>query len=153
MNPRRIRLTIDSRLDHLARIGRAVGKLRSFIPLSALEAYQIELCVVEAETNSIKHAYRNESDRRVEVTFALYPDKLRLKVCDTGRPMDQKLFKEKTSSSLEIDPKERSRLPETGRGLAIIREIMDTVAYRTDKGRNTLVMTKKIDTKFRKLGI
>jgi anti-sigma regulatory factor (Ser/Thr protein kinase) len=59
--------------------------------------------------------------------------------------MDQKLFEEKTSSSLEIDPKERSRLPETGRGLAMIREIMDTVAYRTDKGRNTLVMTKTID--------
>lgn len=147
MKPKRIRLTIDSRLDHLARINRAVKELASFVPLSDAEAFQIELCAVEAVTNSIKHAYGNETAHRVEVAFALYPGRLTLEVCDTGRPMDQTLFEQKVALSLEIDPRNRSHISETGRGLPIIREIMDSVAYRSEKGKNTLVMTKKMGAK------
>ena len=140
---RKIKLIIDSNLDHVSFIGTAINKLCSLISHPDVEPYQIQLCVEEAVINSIKHAYGKEAGHEVEVVFTLYPDRLILEVCDTGRPMDQDTLKQANLSSLTVDPNNPGSIPEGGRGLGIMKEIMDTVVYKTDKGKNCLIMMKK----------
>jgi anti-sigma regulatory factor (Ser/Thr protein kinase) len=143
MNFKRIKFIIESNLENVPLVGLAVNKLCSLISLSDTESYQIELCAVEAVTNCIKHAYGNRPGNEVEIIFTLYPERLTLEVCDTGIPMDQKTISKKSVSSLEVADN-LTNIPESGRGLDIIKRIMDRVIYKTKDGKNCLLMIKEI---------
>jgi serine/threonine-protein kinase RsbW len=144
MKPKEIKLIIDSKLEDVALVGREVNKLCSAAGRPFLEASDVELCVVEAVTNSIEHAYRLKAGHQVEVTFAIYSDELIVGVCDTGEPMDPKLLEEKDASFFLLNPDDLGSIPEGGRGLAIIKEIMDSVAYTSKEGKNCFTMKKKL---------
>ena len=145
MDFKRIKLIIESKLENVPLIGITINKLSSLIFLSDIESYKIELCVVEAVTNSIKHAYGNEAGQDVEVVFTLYADRLTIDVCDTGKPLDQNIMNKKNVSSLDVDFDDIANLPEGGRGIAIIKEIMDTVSYKSEKRKNVLTMAKRLN--------
>ncbi len=145
MDFKRIKLIIESKLENVPLIGITINKLSSLIFLSDIESYKIELCVVEAVTNSIKHAYGNEAGQDVEVVFTLYADRLTIDVCDTGKPLDQNIMNKKNVSSLDVDLDDIANLPEGGRGIAIIKEIMDTVSYKSEKRKNVLTMAKRLN--------
>lgn len=145
MDFKRIKLIIESKLENVTLIGITINKLSSLIFLSDIESYKIELCVVEAVTNSIKHAYGNEAGQDVEVVFTLYADRLTIDVCDTGKPLDQNIMNKKNVSSLDVDLDDIANLPEGGRGIAIIKEIMDTVSYKSEKRKNVLTMAKRLN--------
>ena len=132
-----IKLIIDSDLTNVSLIGITVNKICTQIPLNKIEAYQIELCVVEAVNNAIKHAYKNETGHDVTVFIKLYLDRITFLVCDTGKTMELK-----QPADLKFDPADLENLPESGRGLFIIHQIMDEVTYETIEDRNVLTMTK-----------
>ena len=144
MDEKQIRFTIESNLKNVFLIGLAVNKISSHIGLNELESYRLELCVVEAVNNAIIHAYDKEAGNEVEVVFNIYPDRLVLDVYDTGKTMQGNLLEQKDISSLEFEPGNLDNIPEGGRGLAIMKEIMDSMAYKTEDGKNCLTMTKKI---------
>jgi serine/threonine-protein kinase RsbW len=141
---RRVRLTIESRLENVPLIGMAVNRLCSLIPFSETEASRMELCVVEAVNNSIFHAYGSQAGHAVEAEFSLFSDRLVLRVFDTGSPMSDARIHGRARSSLELDAADVRNIPESGRGIGIIQSIMDDVSYRTDSERNCLTMVKKI---------
>ena len=145
MDFKRIKLIIESKLENVPLIGITINKLSSLIFLSDIESYKIELCVVEAVTNSIKHAYGKEAGQDVEVVFTLYADRLTIDVCDTGKPLDQNIMNKKNVSSLDVNLDDIANLPEGGRGIAIIKEIMDTVSYKSEKRKNVLTMAKRLN--------
>lgn len=144
MGFRSTRLIIDSKLKNLALVGKAVNELCSSVRMDDVEAFQIELCVVEAVTNSIKHAYGLKSGHQVEVVFTIGSDELFVNIFDTGTPMDPGLLEKKRAFSSLFDAGDIASTPEGGRGLAIIKEIMDNVTYTSKEGRNCLAMTKKL---------
>jgi serine/threonine-protein kinase RsbW len=144
MDEKQIKFTIESNLKNVFLIGLAVNKISSHIGLNELESYRLELCVVEAVNNAIIHAYDKEAGNKVEVVFNIYPDRLVLDVYDTGKPMQDNLLEQKDISSLEFEPGDLDSIPEGGRGIAIMKEIMDSMDYKTEDGKNCLTMTKKI---------
>ena len=144
MDEKQIRFTIESNLKNVFLIGLAVNKISSHIGLNELESYRLELCVVEAVNNAIIHAYDKEAGNEVEVVFNIYPDRLVLDVYDTGKTMQGNSLEQKNISSLECEPGNLDNIPEGGRGLAIMKEIMDSMDYKTEDGKNCLTMTKKI---------
>lgn len=140
---KKIKFIIDSDLENAALIGMAINKLCSLIPLSDVESFQIELCAIEAINNSIIHAYGREINHEVETVFRLYGDRLILDVFDAGKSMDQNCLKNAKISSFGDDPKAIDDIPESGRGLAVIKEIMDSITYETKDGKNCFTMIKK----------
>ncbi len=137
IEPRSITFKIESRLDFVALIGRAVNSLCTMTPLSEVDAYQAELCVVEAVTNAIKHAYGNSSASEVEVKITLFSSKMMFEVSDNGEE-----FKKFSIPELSFDPNTVEQLPESGMGLHIISKVMDEINYFSKNGVNTLRMTK-----------
>lgn len=95
-------------------------------------AYHINLVLTEALTNAICHANENDPSKEVRVVISLSGPHLNIKVYDQGQGFDI------------------SRLPtpdfagdrEAGRGVYIIRSLMDTVTYRKAEGGHVLEMTK-----------
>jgi serine/threonine-protein kinase RsbW len=131
-----VRLTIDSRVDHVHMIGLAVRGICASIPLSEEDAYQVELCIVEAVNNSVEHAYHGESGHDVTVVASLGAGRLVLEVLDGGTPMDWPSVQERREQA--------SLLDEGGRGFLIMETYMDEVSYDRVDGRNVLTLVKGI---------
>lgn len=140
----RIQFVIPSRVEDVRLIGLSVNKLCSSHGLSEMDAFGIELCVVEAVTNAIEHAYHCEPDHQVKVIFSLHQERVEIEVRDDGTLMDPKILEDAGYSNLDVDPEDLGMLSVRGRGLSIIKEIMDSVFYQRDSGENCLTMIKKL---------
>ena len=146
MKPRVIKIVIDSKLEEVPSVGEKIREICLSMRLPSFEAFQIELCVVEAVANSIKHAYKLEAGHQVEIALSIVSDRFIFDVCDTGISMDSKLLGKK-DPSLSFDADNLDSVSEKGRGLAIIKKIMDNVTYTSKQGKNCLSMRKKLDFK------
>ena len=150
MGIRSVKFTIDSNLENVPLVGMSVNKLCSSASFSSIDAFNVELCVVEAVTNSIKHACCGESGHEIKVVFTLTQEDLMLDICDTGactmssEMLDQAVIKHPWDGVTEIE-----NIAEGGRGLGIIKEIMDSVVYRSEAGENCLTLMKKLPVKKR----
>lgn len=136
--PPEIRLSVESRLEHVFLIGRAVRGICLHLGFNDSEAFQIELCAVEAVNNAIIHAYCKRSGHRVDVVFTANPDNITIEISHGGRTSAALM---RTDPGIEDTATEC--LSENGRGLHIMRQVMDEIRYGTENGRNVLMMKKK----------
>jgi serine/threonine-protein kinase RsbW len=133
-----LKLTIDSRLENIGLVGLSVQALSVYLGFDEVEAYRIQLGVVEAVTNVVKHAYGLQPDHEIKVEISLHPDRISFRITDKGSPM--KMF----GRPLKFDPADLASLPEGGMGLHIILQVMDEVNYQMVDGANILVMSKNL---------
>lgn len=132
-----IRLAIESRLENVFLIGLAIKAFCSDAPFTEVEAYEIELAVVEAVNNAIKHAYESQPGHTVELNVTIQTDRISFEICDTGKKLKSIGYAE-----LNFDPDDLETLPENGMGLYLIQKIMDEISYEMISDRNKLKMTK-----------
>lgn len=96
-------------------------------------AYHINLVLTEAMANAIKHADQPTSTE-VRITITLARHKLTIRVYDQGQGFDLHT----------VSPPDTASLQERGRGIFIIRAIMDRVSYRKLKSGHVLEMEKTL---------
>jgi serine/threonine-protein kinase RsbW len=128
-------LRIDSQLDRVFLIGLSVRAICQTLPV---DADAVELCVVEAVNNAVEHAYDDQPGHAVEVDLDVDPATLRIAVRDRGRAMDW------TAACARADAYAIDTLAEGGRGLFIMRSLMDHLSYRSADGWNVLTMVKEL---------
>jgi len=128
---------IDSTLDNVSLAGVAVRGICSYLSLSETDVYYLELCVVEAVNNAIKHSYNSEAGHTVEINITYSRDSIAFEISDWGIKMDPQ-----GPHCLIFDIDDLVMLPERGMGLFIIDSVMDEVTYRSDGDKNTLTMRK-----------
>jgi serine/threonine-protein kinase RsbW len=132
-------LTIKSSLENTKLVGLTVNKLCSLF-FTEEQIWQIELSIVEAITNVIKHSYRNLSDYLVNINLDFTDDSLIITVSDTGVAMTPG-FIDKLQAFTEVTIIDE--LLESGRGLALIKLCMDEVSYSSVNGVNKLILIKR----------
>ena len=144
MASKKIKLTIESNLDDVPLVGIAVNRFCIYASFSETEAFNIELCVVEAVTNSIKHAYGERGGREITIIFSLFDSEVVFEICDIGRPLDPEKLRKADLNRCPADKNLIDTISESGRGLGIMKKIMDDVEYRTENETNCLILKKKI---------
>ncbi|QBQ54159.1 ATP-binding protein [Nitrosococcus wardiae] len=97
-------------------------------------AYHLNLALTEALVNAMEHGNTGDSEQTVHVTIQVLPDQLCIKVYDHGQGFDLDRVK---APNLE-HPGER------GRGIFLIKSIMDSVSYHKINGGNVLEMRKRL---------
>lgn len=99
---------------------------------TAEEIHAAELAVVEASNNAIKYVNSNGKGKEIEIEVALGAERMELRVRD---------------NTPGFEWPERIELPdglsESGRGLFLIRSLMDRVNYYRGRGENFLVMSRR----------
>lgn len=95
-------------------------------------AFQMNLALTEASSNAILHGCKNNPDRSVKIRLELQNDSLTLEVSDNGSGFNLK----------DINAPEPYQ--EKGRGLYIIKQLMDSVEYKISDKESKFVMHKKI---------
>ncbi len=100
---------------------------------------QVNLAVIEAGTNAIKHGNNEDVNKRTHFEFVVHPDKLTVVVRDGGQGFDR----EKVADPL--DP--ANLLKSSGRGLFLMESCMDVVTYEKSGTVVRMVKHKESDDK------
>lgn len=132
------KLYVPSETRYLSVVGAFVVELCHMVePLAEQEqlVYDIQLAVNEAVANAIQHAYAGRSDGMVEICFCAGDNRLIVDVVDWGQAFD----------FAEIPESSPSELQEGGRGLWLMRQLMDEVTYRAHPRKgNRMHMVKEL---------
>ena len=102
---------------------------------------QVELCVAEALTNVVKHAYGGCETETFHIACEAARGQIVVEIIDRGKELPQRALEQ---TELRPFSGELSDLPESGFGWFIILDQMDTVSYRRESGTNFLTLTKQL---------
>lgn len=97
----------------------------------------VELAVVEAATNIVRHAYRGLEPGPLDLAIRREGSLVSLEFADQGHPFDP----QEVPAPPEPDPDDPDTWPEGGMGLPIIRSACDRLLHeRGEDGTNRLVL-------------
>ncbi|MEI6231955.1 MAG: SpoIIE family protein phosphatase [Planctomycetota bacterium] len=132
-------LEVDARADQLSRLRAFVQIKCEGIPFFKQEEQQLsnlQLAVTEAATNIVKYAYKDMPVGKVKMQLVADHRKVEIKLFDTGCAFDPSSVPEPVMEGLQ----------ESGRGVYLIKAMMDEVSYLRDaNGVNCLRMVKNIE--------
>ncbi len=97
-------------------------------------AYHINLVLTESIANAMIHGNVENPDKEVHISIGIDHDCLRIRVRDHGQGFDIN----------SLPPPDENILDDHGRGIHIIRCLMDEVSYRRVDGGNVLEMVKDL---------
>jgi anti-sigma regulatory factor (Ser/Thr protein kinase) len=98
--------------------------------------------VMEWLVNVVKHSYAHASGAHITIYVVAGPEAIELRIEDTGAGMAPGRFAAAPSEVI-FDPADLERLPENGMGLAIIKSVMDSVHYHSERGVNRLTAVRR----------
>jgi serine/threonine-protein kinase RsbW len=131
---RNLTIAIPAKLENVALVGLSVRAISGFELFIQDDAILIELAVCEALNNSIIHSLKERGEESIELAISVWPGRIAFTIRDRGTHIED---------GLSVDPK-RSREPlaTSGRGMAIIHGIMNSVRYERLGDYNVLTMEK-----------
>lgn len=138
-----VKLSIESKLDQVPPLGKAIRGICSCAIEDEETLYQLELCAIEAITNVINHAYHRTPGLPVDVDIFLNESQITIRISDSG----EKSSRVTPKGELDYDPEIVSTLPESGMGLFLINKFMDQISYLDNDEKNVLVMKKHLAKK------
>ncbi|TSA28512.1 MAG: ATP-binding protein [Ignavibacteriales bacterium] len=115
-------------------------QIRFFLELHGIEQHisnAVEICLTEALNNVIKHSYKNDDTKSIDLIVKKETNYFEITIIDNGLPR-----KNLTVSKLDFDPQDINNLPESGMGLYIIEQLMDEMKYYTQDGKNYFLLKK-----------
>lgn len=122
-------------LSLIGRIGEDIAKeLDKYSGDRETLAYHINLVLTEAMVNAIKYANAKDPEKLVHIVINISEDDLVIKVFDKGQGFDIN----------SIPCPDFGKLEDRGRGIFLIRSLMDSVTYRKVRNGNVLEMAKKL---------
>ncbi|MFH1144553.1 MAG: ATP-binding protein [Candidatus Eisenbacteria bacterium] len=135
--PNQILLRIPGRLDWLDLVDRTAGGIAAQLAFSQEDADGISNSVLEAGTNAIQHGHRYNPDLPVDILFEITDAALQVRVHDEGPGFD-------AQKVLRADPTDPDfLLAPRGRGIFIMRSLMDEVIFDIREGKGcTAILTK-----------
>jgi serine/threonine-protein kinase RsbW len=131
------RITINSDLKNIRHaVDQVVGVLHE-TGAEASDIFDIRLCLEEALINAVKYGNGLDKAKKVLVDFQIKNGQVNLSVTDSGKGFDH--------MSLPDPTVDENILRGNGRGVFLIRHLMDKVAFN-EKG-NAITMRKTLKTK------
>lgn len=122
-------------LSLIGRIGEDVAReLNRYSGDRETLAYHINLVLTEAMVNAIKYAGTGGEEETVHIRIHITDDALAIKVFDHGQGFDINKIPDPDFETIE----------DRGRGIFLIRSLMDSVRYHKGADGNVLEMIKKL---------
>ncbi|MEW6038991.1 MAG: ATP-binding protein [Pseudomonadota bacterium] len=124
-----IQLTIKSEANDINLVGVTIRALCFAAEISPVDAARIELGVVEALNNIVLHG---GGGKPVTVSWNRAPHSISIEIEDSGQPLSRWPPRNEFPEPFE----------ESGRGWPLIAACFDSVDYRVEASRNTLILVK-----------
>ena len=128
-------MTCRSDPREIPKVEKFLSKVNKKAHLDDGTMYRLLVATTEAVNNAIIHGNQSNPKKRVRVSCQLIGRVLTMSVQDSGRGFDP--------NSLANPLEEENLLKESGRGIFLIRSLIDDVGFRVQKTGTTVIM--KID--------
>ncbi len=129
-----VEITITSHPRWLRLIRQAVLEFARQTGFDSHDSQAITLAVGEAVGNVIKHAYKGSFEHQFVVRCNTFEDGLEVEIRDEGEPFE-------LGTAPDLAPEE---LRVGGRGLYLMRAIMDEIDYCREGSANVMRMRKRL---------
>jgi serine/threonine-protein kinase RsbW len=127
-----------AKFDQLDPIREFVARAARDAGMDDQDVYSVELCMDEACSNIIEHAYEGEVSGEIECTCDSDDDALTIIIRDHGRPFDPSSVPDPDLDAALADR------PIGGLGVYLMRKLMDDVRFeRLGESGNLLTMVKR----------
>lgn len=133
-NGNRIALSLPSRLELLGVVDKIADGITEFLEFEDVDRDAVAISVIEACTNAIQHGHGQDPSRIVKVEFELEPDQLTIRIHDDGRGFEPVPEGSMTPPDL---------LATRGRGIFIMRSMMDEVAFDFSRGTAVALVKRR----------
>lgn len=133
-------MRVQASTEHLAEVRNFVAKHASDFGFKKQDVADIRLAVDEAYTNIIKHAYKHDKNKSVEIELGYNSNEFWVSLLDSGDAFDPGTY---------TDPDVRKKIKEKKRGgvgVYLIKKLMDEVKYLKEGSLNEIRMIKKKQT-------
>ena len=131
-------LVLSNDIQQVPRLNDFVQEVCADVHTPAPLAMQLQLAVEEAVVNVINYAYPPDTTGDVNIETIASDTQIQFIISDSGTPFDPTLQPDADTS---LSAQQR---PIGGLGIFLVRQIMDTVAYRHDGTHNILTLTKTL---------
>jgi len=129
-------LVIKSNVNELARVATITEEICERCGLIEDEIDDISIAVTEAVNNAIKHGNKGDSTKSIEIVFQIETEKIKIRIKDEGKGFQLEEVR---------DPrKNENLLKDNGRGILIMKTLMDEVKLLAGTEGNVLQLVKKI---------
>lgn len=129
-------LIIKSDVNELAKVATITEEICIRFGLIEDEIDDISIAVTEAVNNAIKHGNKEDSTKSIKIVFEVETDRIKIRIKDEGKGFQLEEVK---------DPrKNENLLKDDGRGILIMKALMDEVEVLSGSEGNVLQLVKKI---------
>lgn len=129
-------LIIKSDVNELAKVATITEEICIRFGLIEDEIDDISIAVTEAVNNAIKHGNKEDSTKSIKIVFEVETDRIKIRIKDEGKGFQLEEVK---------DPrKNENLLKDDGRGILIMKALMDEVEVLSGSEGNVLQLVKNI---------
>ena len=129
-------LIIKSDVNELAKVATITEEICIRFGLIEDEIDDISIAVTEAVNNAIKHGNKEDSTKSIKIVFEVETDRIKIRIKDEGKGFQLEEVK---------DPrKNENLLKDNGRGILIMKALMDEVKVLSGNEGNVLQLVKYI---------
>lgn len=121
-----LNLRLASKPQNIARVESFLKRVQRVVPLDEIQLHKVMVSLTEAVNNAIVHGNKANPAKSVRVLCEVTPEALHFRVLDQGNGFNPQ--------AVENPLKEENLLRESGRGIFLMRTLMDrvTFAYHPD---------------------
>jgi len=142
MATKEIEITCKSKYAEVALVAQAIIAMVKLETDSDALLGCIELCVVEIANNVIEHAYKEKDNLAIFFKVNLSKTEVSLVISDEGDSMPDSTLAKRVDWNL-VDKNDTTSWEVSGRGLQLVKDLMDDVSYWTESDNNHFKMVKK----------
>lgn len=128
------KLEIPSQLNQLQRVEKFTEDVTTKMDFSEEDRDSIAISITEIVSNAISHGNKRNRDKKVTIMYEIYKNRLVITVQDEGPGFNVREIDD------PLDPK--NLLKDSGRGIYIVRALMDEVEFQTNEMGSFIKLVK-----------
>jgi serine/threonine-protein kinase RsbW len=129
-------ITIPSSSAYLEKVDKLCTKVVKQTGLSEDQGNNVAIAVTELVNNAIHHGNKNDESKKVFISFSINRNYLQARIKDEGCG-----FKPDEIGN-PLDPE--NLMKESGRGIFLIKKLMDSMEFNFTNSGTEVIITKKI---------
>ena len=136
-----VHIQIENQIPDIEKVCNQIEQFGKTYNIDQKVIFALHLALDEILTNIISYGYEDDDNHQIDVRLKLSKDRMIVEIEDDGKP-----FHPNQAPSPDIDkPLHERKIG--GLGLYLVNNLMNSVDYKSQNGKNILTLVKKYNPK------